>query len=309
MSEAIEQPSNEDSSANESSPDDRLLNALYGQEQPQDDAEQQQPDEKAGEQTETEGEQPTAEELAEVEFSGKQYKLPPELKDAFMAKSDYTQKTQEVAEQRRLVDLQATTLKKQQEFQRTVAPELQTLGHLDLEIAKYQKLDWQSLDTDTLMRARMALDQLKDQKAQVQSEVQKKAGEFEQGMQQLRQQSIEKGNEYLKKVIPSWGPDIQKQIIDYGLKEGYSGVELDQITDPRVIKALWKSSQWDKLQSQKGATQQKVSKAPPMQKPVASNPTTNAQREKAFKSALKSAKTNTDKVKIIDQRLAEKFFG
>jgi hypothetical protein len=307
MSEAIEQPAVEGSSADESSPDDRLLSALYGEEQPQDDVEQEQP-EQAGEQAKTEAEQAAAE-LAEVEFGGKQYKLPPELKDALMAQSDYTQKTQEVAEQRRLVDLQATTLKKQSQFQKEVAPELQTLGHLDLEIAKYQKLDWASLDTDTLMRARMALDQLKDQKTQVQSEVQKKAQEFEQGMNQLRQQSIEKGNEYLKKVIPAWGPEIQKQIIDYGLKEGYSGVELDQITDPRVIKALWKSSQWDKLQSQKGATQQKVSNVPPVKKPGASIPTTNAQRDKAYKQALKGAKTNTDKVKIIDQRLAEKFFG
>ena len=46
-------------------------------------------------------EQPEAvEDLQIVEFEGKEYNIPPELKDAIMRQSDYTTKTQEIAEQR-----------------------------------------------------------------------------------------------------------------------------------------------------------------------------------------------------------------
>jgi hypothetical protein len=40
----------------------------------------------------------------EVEYEGKKYSLPPELKDALLRQSDYTRKTTEVAEQRREVE-------------------------------------------------------------------------------------------------------------------------------------------------------------------------------------------------------------
>ena len=306
MAEMTEQPAQADSEISE----DRLASALYGSELPEDNPigdEQTQP-EQAGEQAAPEGEETPAEpELADVDFNGKQYKLPPELKDALMAQADYTKKTQEVAEARRLVDLQALTIQQQTQFQNSVAQELQTLGQLDMEIARYAKLDWASLDTDTLVRARHALDQLKDQKQQIQSEVQNKHQQFQHGMQALMAEARDKGNEYLKRTIPSWGPEIQKELSGYGVKEGYSDVELNSLTDARMIKTLWKASQWDKLQSQKGATQQKVTQAPPVVRPGAVNNNNQANRDRAFKSALKSAKTNSQKLSVLDQRIAEKF--
>src|SRR6185369_7772790 len=42
-----------------------------------------------------------AEDLFELDFGGEKYQLPAKLKESFMLQKDYTQKTQEIAEQRR----------------------------------------------------------------------------------------------------------------------------------------------------------------------------------------------------------------
>jgi len=312
MPDQIEQPAAADSKP-EVSMDDRLMAKFYGDEQPENDVEQEQPDELAGEQAEEAPAEaaaaPAEPELAEVEFNGKQYKLPPELKDAFMAQSDYTKKTQEVAEQRKLIDLQQTTLQKQNQFRQAIGPELQQLGHLDVEIQKYTKLDWGTLDTDTLIRARTALDQLREQKLQLQTTVQGKVQEFEQGIQKLRQETVQRGTEYLKKVIPNWGEETAKDVLTWGKNKNVSDVKLENI-EPVDAEAYWKAAQWDKLVSQKDATQQKVAKAPPIGKPGASQQqSVQSQRDKAYKAALASAKTSTERAKIVDQRLAQKLFG
>jgi hypothetical protein len=43
----------------------------------------------------------------EVDYEGEKYKLPKKLKDALLRQQDYTQKTQQVAEQRRAIEAQA----------------------------------------------------------------------------------------------------------------------------------------------------------------------------------------------------------
>jgi hypothetical protein len=49
-------------------------------------------------------------EEVEVEYEGKAYKLPPELKDALLRQSDYTKKTMTVAEERRAIETRAKQL-------------------------------------------------------------------------------------------------------------------------------------------------------------------------------------------------------
>src|SRR5215216_3195421 len=45
-----------------------------------------------------------ADEFEDVDFAGKQYRLPKELKSALMMQADYTRKTQDVAEQRKALE-------------------------------------------------------------------------------------------------------------------------------------------------------------------------------------------------------------
>lgn len=304
--EIVEQPSAE---STEQSLEDRIAEKMFGpSEEPEEVAEQEQP-EQADEQTEEvkqEVEAKTEPELVEVELEGKQYKLPPELKDKFMAQSDYTRKTQELAEQRRLLDTQVQLQQQEEQFRQSVAPEMVQLNKLDIQLAQYKGLDWASMDVETMTRTRIAYDQLKEAREDINQTLQGKRQQFDQYRQKVMNEVTQKGHEYLKKHIPNWGsPEIGQQLTKYGLQEGYSDVELGSLTDPRIIKTLWKARQWDELQASKNAPKA-AQKAPP---PVKVGATKNAQfaENMAYHKAIKSAKTSSEKARIIQERLEKKW--
>lgn len=313
MSEVAEQEQSS-APAPESSLEDRLVSKLFGNEQPEEEEGQEQPEGEessetiAADEQSDEGEERPAEgaELVEVEFSGKQYKLPPELKDALMAQSDYTRKTQEVAEQRRMLDAERLMQQQEAQFQQVVAPEMQQLQQLDWQLAAYKGLDWSAMDTETMTRTRVALDQLKDARNEILQSVNGKRQQFDAHMQGVMQQAREVGNNYLKKHIPNWGAETGRELTSYAISEGYSDVELSTLTDARMIKTLWKARQWDQLQSQKG-NPKRADKAPPGIKPGATKPITQQNADAAYRKALRSAKNSSDKQRIIQARLEQKF--
>lgn len=304
--ETVEQP------AEESTPlslEDRIANSMFGpSEEPEEVAEQEQP-EQADEQTaevKTE-EVKTEPEFVEVEYEGKQYKLPPELKDKFMAQSDYTRKTQELAEQRRLLDTQVQLQQQETQFRQAVAPEMEQLNKLDIQLAQYKGLDWSSMDVETMTRTRIAYDQLKEAREDINKELQGKRNQFDQYRQKVMSDVTQKGHEYLKKHIPNWGaPEISQKLTSYGIQEGYSDVELGSLTDPRIIKTLWKARQWDELQSQKSNPTKVTPKAPPAVKPGATK-NANFAEDMAYHKALKSAKSSSEKQRIIQARLEKRW--
>ncbi len=250
-----------------------------------------------------------ADELVEVEFSGKQYKVPKEIKDSLMAQSDYTRKTQEVAEQRRMVEHRIQTQQQEAEFNKSVAPELEQLRQMDWQLAAYKGLDWAAMDTETMTRNKVAMDQLKDTRAEAVQTLQGKKAGFDRARDQTMREASNKTNEYLRKHIPQWGPDQARELVNYGLAEGWSDVELNSLNDARQIKALWKAHQWDKLQSQKGKPQAKAANAPPVVKPGASKPNGKPNDTQAYRTALSKAKTPGQRDAIIQEKLASRWFG
>lgn len=301
--EIVEQPSAESTESLE----DRIAAKVFGpSEEPEEVAEQEQP-EQADDQAEPETQEVKEPEVVEVEFEGKQYKLPPELKDKLMTQSDYTRKTQELAEQRRLLDTQVQLQQQEAQFRQAVAPEMEQLNKLDIQLAQYKGLDWSSMDVETMTRTRIAYDQLKEAREDINNALQGKRNQFDQYRQKVMNDVTQKGHEYLKKHIPNWGsPEIGQQLTKYGIQEGYSDVELGSLTDPRIIKTLWKARQWDELQAQKSNPTKVTPKAPPAVKPGATK-NANFAEDMAYHKALKSAKTSSDKSRIIQARLEKKF--
>lgn len=303
--EIVEQPVAE---STEQSLEDRIAEKMFGSSEESEEVAEQEQVEQPDEQTEPEPEaqpQEVKEEFVEVEFEGKQYKLPPELKDKFMAQSDYTRKTQELAEQRRLLDTQVQLQQQENQFRQSVAPEMEQLNKLDIQLQQYKGLDWASMDVETMTRTRIAYDQLKEAREEINQALQGKRQQFDQYRQKVMSEVTQKGHEYLKKHIPNWGsPEIGQQLTKYGLQEGYSDVELSSLTDPRIIKTLWKARQWDELQTNK--TSKVVKQAPPPVKPGATK-NANFAENMAYHKALKSAKTSSEKAKIIEARLANKW--
>lgn len=82
----------------------------------------------------------------EVEFDGKKYSVPAELKDKFMMQADYTKKTQETAaikkEQEQLREEAAAIFQSSKDFIEANA----AMMNLDSQLQQYQSIDWQQLE-------------------------------------------------------------------------------------------------------------------------------------------------------------------
>lgn len=220
-----------------------------------------------------EPEQPEVEEgsgYEEIELDGETYRVPPKLKDAVLRQSDYTQKTQQVAEIRRAVEAQARAVQLVQQFQAATADEQRMLQALESKIGEYNSVDWQNLDSETLIKAKHNLDTLKERATEVRARLSYKAQQAQQAGSQLQEQFKAQRAEALQRIIPGWNGEADYYASIAALNVGFAPDEVANNFDARMGILAWKAAQFDRLQSGKSAAVQQVKKAPPVIKPGAS---------------------------------------
>lgn len=198
----------------------------------------------------------TEEELEEIEHDGKKAKIPAWLKPAIMMNADYTKKTQDHASNVRAWE--------QQRDQQTQANEeqLQLRGLskvIDGKLAEYAKVDWQTWRASNPQQAADAqfdYQQLQNAKRDLDtsiSDADRTASEAQRAQHATR---LQEGHAVLAKEIPGWGkPEVTAELVAAGKKYGFTDQELSQITDPRMIKALWDAQSNAKTATQKQQTE------------------------------------------------------
>jgi hypothetical protein len=255
-------------------------------------------------------------ELEEVEYDGKSYRVPKELKPALLRNDDYTRKTQEVADRARVWDQHFAAAAAQREFEQTVAPDLEQLRTLQSQLTQFKSVDMDSLDAGTLTRLLAKRDMIRSQAEEIQSALNQKHQQHQEAMAQRRQQLTAVGVEYLRRNVPGWGPDTAKSVVEQARKAGYSQHQieaLDNMTDPMapvVIGLLAKAAKWDALQEKTGKVTQKASKAPPVVKPGTSNPELSQKMSKLnFRRQVKAAPNQKAKNDLILANLERRFGG
>lgn len=171
----------------------------------------------------------------EVEYEGKNYKLPKELKDAILRQSDYTRKTQEVAEMRRRLE---PLVQQAEEVSQAETQAQSALAAINFQISQYENIDWQTWrldDPQSALQAQVDIQTLLTQRSQV-----------EQAHTQARQQRLsitaqetarrfEEGRKVLAEKIPDFASKAPK-IAEYAMKEhGFTAQELGEVEDPRAF--------------------------------------------------------------------------
>lgn len=264
------------------------------------------PDEGAVEEEQKTEENQSAAETEEVELDGKKYEVPKEIKNAILRQADYTQKTQSLAEERRAIAQQGQLLALQQQFNEASSSELKQLASIDAKLSEYSKIDWNSLNTDEMIRAKHAVDQLREAKSSLDDSLKSKYAEFQRVHAEETAKVAQSVQKVLEKQIPNWSAETAKSIVEYGKSEGYTDVELLSLNDPRMIKTIWKAQQFDKLNSVKVSDKQVLDKGPSL-KPNSSQPKPGKQIDYMnFRKAINKAPTETAKAQLIEQRLANR---
>ena len=285
--------------------EDRLA-AQFEPEQPEAEAPQEQPEETQEAAPESEA-QP---EFQEIEYEGKTYQVPPELKDALLRQSDYTRKTTEVSERQRALEqkeLQIKAVENERKFHETVKSDITAIQKIDFQIEQWKAVDVTGMSSEELWKISRQVDQLKEQRQQLSNGIDQKWRGFQQEQQGLMQQARAKAEEHVSKSVKGWGPETQKALTEYGVSQGYTNEELSQLSfDARYVSTLWKAQQFDKLQAQQ--IQGKVRNVPTV-KPGSSNPMPQHVKDNfALKKQLNNPKlTSSQKAKAIERELMNRF--
>jgi len=242
--------------------------------------EPQQPTDQVPEETAATSEEPPAQEpeaestaptFEEVEYEGETYQVPPKLKEAIIRQSDYTKKTQEVADQRRTMEVlqqEGLISRLAEQFQKDTKQEHDQLQALDW--ALQQPIDWKSMSTDDALRYKLQLDGWREQKAALEKSIGEKRQDWEKKQQDAYTKMVNDSLSVVAKRISGWNPAMAKAVTEHALAEGYTDHELRRAnTDPRLMISLWKAAQYDKArQSAQPAVAQakaaKVSSSNPM---------------------------------------------
>lgn len=206
----------------------------------------------------SEGEEPEEEDddSEDVDYEGKLYRVPKHIKDALMRQADYTRKTQEVAEQRRMIEQAQAAFEQRTAAQQAMIKDYAKVEALTDTLAEYEKVDWRgysATDPGAAQQAWIQFQQLRDQKAQLVGQLQNREREQAFEAQRATARQIEEGQAILARDIKGWGPELAAKVSAYAMSEvGVTQEELSKIADPRVVKLLYRA--YEASQSQK-ATQ------------------------------------------------------
>jgi hypothetical protein len=191
---------------------------------------------------------------------------------------DYTQKTQQVAEQRKeleayaqQIQMQEQAFQQQMQLNNVLIEDVAKITALDQQLNQYSNVNWQELSDNDFVEAQkhfFTYNQLQQERSALVSQFEAKKQQIANQQSQLMADRVAKGKEVLAKEIPGWSQETTQQLVTVGKEYGFSDAELNSIVDPRHVKVLHDAMQWRKLQ-QNSTVKKKVSSAKPVVRPGA----------------------------------------
>ena len=215
------------------------------------------------------GGQAEADDGEDIEHDGKTYRVPKELKESFLRQADYTRKTQEVAEQRRALETEQARVQQADRWAREHTQEIGQLVSIDSRLQAYQNVNWQAenqRDPVATQAAWIEFQQLKDARNGLVSNLQQRDAARNAEQERARATQLAEGRAQLAKAIPGWSEEKSAQLGKFGIDSyGLKAEEVDNLTDPRLVRILHDASLWRQHESKQRAAAQQATATPPAQ--------------------------------------------
>ena len=233
-----------------------------------------------------------------------------ELIKGYSRTSDYTKKTQTLAEQRKQVEAERAKIEEAAKLRETYAQRLQVIEQM---LSQQPEEDLSALkDSDPVGYAIKVAEKMEREKQLSAVRAEREAVQAKQiaeHQERLKAHLAQEG-ERLKAAIPDLadevkGEIIRKEIRDYAKSNGWTDQELSQVYDHRAVIALYRAMQFEKLQKSKPAVQKKVNEAPKALRPGVAGQRIDKDSEQAKKLAkqLKQTGRTRDAAKIFERFL------
>jgi hypothetical protein len=250
-----------------------------------------------------------AEETADIEVDGETYAVPKKLEAAFLKSKDYTQKTQELAEQRRVIEEREQFSERVEQARAAIFEKAVEVKAMEAQIKRFEAVDWNSLAEQggpEYLRLDRAYRELREQHSQARVDVQALVAKHEQESAQQRQQLSQRGNEELAKAIKGWSPEVGRKLMESTKVYGFTDAELSRVNDPRYVRVLHDAHQWRELQKAKtGIVKKKVEQSKPIT--VKAARTTQNSQEASLYEADRARLKKTGNAKDAEAALARLF--
>lgn len=256
----------------------------------------------------------TTDDLFDLEIDGASYQVPVKLKDAFMRNTDYTQKTQELAEQRRAYEHSsqiATERQASAAFGDSIGQESNEIAIIEAYLQQASKVDWSSMSTDQMLRHKVELDNVKERRASLKQSIDEKRTRFQAETAVKMKELRDKARELAGKSIQGFNEQTEKDIRSFAVSNGLSEAEVDNVLlDPRSYKIVWKALQFEKVQAGTGKALESVAQTRTLKPGVASERMPAQVAAKLnLNRALKGATTSGEKANVIEAHLARMYEG
>ena len=232
-----------------------------------------------------------------------------ELIKSYQLGTDYTKKSQAVAEERKAVEAERQRIEEAKYLRDQYAERLQVIEQMLNQQPEAENLDYLKENDPIGYAVKVAeLSQREKQLAQVQAERQRIAQQQEQERQEQLSSVIQAEARKLAEIIPDYadpkkGEAMRRELREFGLKVGFSDQELAGVYDSRAVVTLWKAMQYDKLQSSKPAITKKVNEAPKVMKSGVSQPRDSNDELRKLKARAKQTGRVADAARAFERFL------
>ena len=184
-----------------------------------------------------------------------------ELIRGYSRQSDYTKKTQEIAEERRAIEAaqaqynsELATL--QQERQQYVDALSQVIQSSMAGLEQYNDIDWPTLKAEDPIEYITKRDEYREMQENVRANQHRAAAvqqQQETEMRDVKKRVLQEEHGKLVSAVPEWGdPTTQKKLATdiraYAIDQGYTPEEIGGLVDHRSLIVLMKAQKYDALQ-------------------------------------------------------------
>ncbi len=232
-----------------------------------------------------------------------------ELIKSYQLGTDYTKKSQAVAEERKAVEAERQRVEEARYLRDQYAERLQIIEQMLNQQPETENLDYLKENDPIGYAVKVAeMSQREKQLAQVQAERQRIAEQQQLERQEQLGHVIQAEARKLAEAIPEYadpqkGEVTRRELREFGLRLGFSEQELSGVYDSRQVLTLWKAMQYDKLQSSKPGITKRVNEAPKVVKSGVSQPRDSSEELKKLKARARQTGRVADAARAFERFL------
>ena len=227
-----------------------------------------------------------------VKVDGEEFEVSlDELRDGYQRQSDYTRKSQSLAEQRKAYEANLQAVQNERNQYAQVLEQMSENQNYQLQ--QFEDINWKELKDDDpmeYMEKRLEYQEAKDRISQLNNERARVHQQNQSEITQVLTEKVQKEAELLSAALPEYadpGSNLKTDIRNYALSLGFPENEIDSISDHRVVLVLHEAMMQDS--AAKGVKKVKV--APKVVK--SGTPQTKSQKVKRVVQAKRERLSKT----------------